>query len=500
MTISNELEAKILRYYHVEKWRVGTISTQLGIHHSVVTRVLSSAGIRQEKRIPTHSIIEPFLPFMIQTLEKFPSLRASRLYEMVRERGYPGGPDHFRYMVSLHRPKRRAEAYLRLRTLPGEQAQIDWGHFGHIVIGRAKRPLMAFVMVLSFSRKIFLRFYLNQRMSNFLDGHEAAFNAFKGIARVHLYDNLRSAVLEREGEAIRFHPTLLDFSSHYRFEPRPVAVARGNEKGRVERAIRYVRDNFFAARQWRDLDDLNEQATKWCEGIASHRPCPEEPTLSVNEVFEQEQSKLLPIPANPFPTQETEEVRIGKTPYARFDLNDYSVPHIFVCRTLTVNATQDTVSILDGVNVIAKHQRSYDKGQQIEDETHIKDLAHTKKQSRLHRGQDRLSKCIPSCQAFLIEAAAQGYSLRTIIAQLLRLLDSYGATELEMAIAEALKREVPHPNVVRLCLEKRREERHQLPPVHLDLPNDKRIRELSVLPHNLNTYDQLQYMENENHD
>ena len=124
----------------------------------------------------------------------------------------------------------KRQAYLRLRTLPGEQAQVDWGHFGHLEIGRARRPLMAFVMVLSWSRMIFLRFFLDARMENFLRGHVAAFAAWGGVARVHLYDNLKSAVLERQGQAIRFNPTLLQFAGHYRTEPRPVAIARGNEK------------------------------------------------------------------------------------------------------------------------------------------------------------------------------------------------------------------------------------------------------------------------------
>jgi transposase len=149
---------------------------------------------------------------------------------------------------------------LRLSTLPGEQGQVDWGHFGHVEIGRARRPLMAFVMVLSYSRQIYLRFFLDARMENFLRGHVGAFTAWNGLPRVLLYDNLKSAVLERQGDAIRFHPTLLAFAGHYRYEPRPVAVARGNEKGRVERAIRYVRDNFFAARAFADLADLNAQA------------------------------------------------------------------------------------------------------------------------------------------------------------------------------------------------------------------------------------------------
>ncbi|HEX8893045.1 MAG TPA: IS21 family transposase [Terriglobales bacterium] len=231
MTIGAELEAKILRYYHVEKWRCGTIAKQLHVHRETVQRVLAHAGLPRHGPPPRPSMIEPYLPFIQQTLEKFPTLTASRLYAMVRERGYEGAPDHFRHRVALHRPRPVAEAFLRLRTLQGEQAQVDWGHFGHIEIGRARRPLMAFVMVLSYSRDIYLRFFLDARMENFLRGHIGAFNTWCGLPRVLLYDNLKSAVLERQGDAIRFHPTLLAFAGHYRFEPRPVAVARGNEKG-----------------------------------------------------------------------------------------------------------------------------------------------------------------------------------------------------------------------------------------------------------------------------
>src|SRR5215470_20344204 len=120
--------------------------------------------------------------------------------------------------------------------------------------------------------------------------------AFNGCARVLLYDNLKSAVLERQGDAIRFHPTLWAFASHYRYEPRPVAIARGNEKGRVERAIRYVRDNFFAARDFVDLEDLNRQAEAWCNGVAADRRCPDQNTLSVREAFAEEQPRLLNVP------------------------------------------------------------------------------------------------------------------------------------------------------------------------------------------------------------
>ena len=175
-------------------------------------------------------MVEPYRAFIIETLTKYPTLRASRLYAMVRERGYPGAPDHFRALVARLRPRPAAQAYLRLRTLPGEQGQVDWAHFGKLSVGRGVRPLMAFVMVLSYSRHLFLRFYFGASMSYFVRGHVDAFTYFDSVPRVLLYDNLRSAVLERCGDAIHFHPRLLELAAHYRFQPRPVAVARGNEK------------------------------------------------------------------------------------------------------------------------------------------------------------------------------------------------------------------------------------------------------------------------------
>jgi transposase len=492
LTIPPELEAKILRYFHVEKWLVGTIAQHLGVHHATVDRVLSQAGLPKAERPHRASLIDPYLPFVLKTLEQYPRLTASRLHAMVRERGYRGGEDHFRHLIAHYRPRAQPEAYLRLRTLPGEQAQVDWGHFGKLTIGKADRTLMAFVMVLSFSRQIFLRFFLDAQMANFLRGHEAAFQAWGGLPRVLLYDNLKSAVLERQGEAIRFHPTLLEFAGHYRFEPRPVAVARGNEKGRVERAIRYVRDSFFAARPWGDLDDLNAQAEVWCQGQAAERPCPEDRSISVREAFAQEQPKLLALPENPFPTDEREVVSAGKTPYVRFDRNDYTIPHTHVQRTLTVLASPTEVRVLDGAAVIASHPRSYDQGKQVEDEAHIAELTARKRQARHHRGTDRLAHAVPNSRELLTRAAERGDNLGSITAALLRLLDHYGAAELEAAIAEALAREVPHPNAVRLALERRREQREQAPPVAVALPDDQRVRDLVVRPHPLDDYDQLQ--------
>ena len=188
---------------------------------------------------------------------------------------------------------------------------------------------------------------------------------------------------------------------------------------------------------------------------------------------------------------------MGKTPYVRFDLNDYSVPHTEVGRSLTVIATQQHVSIVDGATTLATHLRSYDKAAQIEQASHVDNLIAAKKHARHHRGQNYLTHAVPSSTELLNQAAARGYHLRTITLHLLQLLDDYGANELDGAIAIALARDVPHPNAVQLALAQARAARHQLPPVRLHLPPDKRIKELVIRPHALTTYDTLQTLNQE---
>ena len=491
MALTPETEAQILRYHHAERWPIGTIASQLHIHRDSVARVLAQAGLPALTLVRRPAAIDPYLPFILETLTQFPRLRASRLYAMVTDRGYPGRPDHFRHLIARHRPRPKSEAFLRLRTLPGEQMQVDWGHFGHLEIGRARRPLMAFVAVLSWSRQIFLRFYLGAHMENFLRGHVGAFDAWGGIPRVALYDNLKSAVLERQGTIIRFNPTLLALAGHYRFEPRPVAVARGNEKGRVERAIRYIRDAFFAGRSFTDVTDLNAQADAWVIEQAGERRCPEDETLTVSEAFAQERGRLLELPGDPFPTDEIKAVSAGKTPYVRFDLNDYSIPHTGVARTLTVAAALAEVRILDGQTVLATHPRSYDRRQQVEIPAHVAALVLDKHQASAHRGTDQLIQALPASRALLTGAVERGEPLGRTVRALAELLERYGVAELTLAIDEALARGVPHPNAVRLALERRRQAQAAPPPLAVCLPDHVKRRDIPVRPHCLDGYDTL---------
>lgn len=491
MAINKETEVEILRLYHAEGWRQNTIAGQLQLHHSTVARVLARNGVTPKADQVRRSMADPYLPFIKGILEKYPKLNATRLFQMVKERGYPGGVDHFRDIVARYRPGPSREAYLRVRTLPGEQAQVDCGSFGKVTVGAAERRLLAFVMVLSWSRRLFLRFYFGDRTGNFLRGHVEAFEHFQAVPREILYDNLKSAVLERIGSAIHFNPELLSLAGHYRFAPRPVPVARANEKGRVERAIRYVRSSFFAARKFKDIDDLNRQALEWCVTEASERKCPGDRSLTVAEAFESERPALLQLPEASYPVYEREPGFVGKTPYVRFDLNDYSVPHQFVGKRLLVEATLELVSIRDGFTEVAKHKRTFDKGQQVEDPQHINTLVLVKREASRHRGMNRLHHVVPSSTQFFKRAAERGHNMGRLTQLLIELLDLYGAAELEAALCETLATGATHSSAVQQILEGRRKSRGLPPPVPLRFAKDRRIDELDVVPKSLSIYDNL---------
>ena len=484
------LEAEILRLHHVEKWPVGTIANHLHVHHDVVTRVITQDGVLPA-RPQRPARIDAFLPFILESLRRYTGLPASRLYHMCRERGYLGSPDHFRHMVARHRPPRRVEAYLRMSVLPGEMAQVDWAHFGKIQVGRAERALMAFVIVLAYSRRIFLRFFLDQRMENFLRGHVAAFEAFGGLPRVLVYDNLKSAVLDRRGDAILFNPRLVDFSKHYRFEIRPAAVARGNEKGRVERAIRYVRTSFWPARRWRDLDDLNTQAMAWSLGEASERQWPDGKTKTVAMAFAEEQPRLRALPDNAYVTDEVVLVRVGKTPHVRFCSNDYSVPHTLARQLVEVRATLQHVRVIADGRVVAEHVRSFDRGVTIDDPAHIATLKKSKGEARKHRALDRLAQAAPTSQQLFAKLAENGENLGRATQHFVELLEQFGAMALEQAMREALAAGTPHDNSVRCILERERHAAGRPPAIAVDLPDDQRLRDLVVPPHDLRRYDEL---------
>jgi transposase len=489
--ISAEQRAEIRRLYYAEHWKVGTIAAALGVHRDTVLRAIEAERFLGYLARPRSSAVDPYLPFLRETLRQYPRLRATRLYEMLRARGYTASVVQLRRAVARERPAPQAEAYLRLTVMPGEQGQVDWGSFGAVEVGRAQRLLSCFVMVLSWSRALHAVFTLDQTLESFLRGHLEAFATFQGVPRVLLYDNLKSAVLERRGEAIHFHPRLLELCAHYHFAPRPVAVARGNEKGRVERQIQYLRTSFFAARPFRDVDDLNAQFRRWRDEVAHQRRVPGEADLTVGEALQRERAYLLPLPAHPLETDLQRVVRSGKTPYVRFDRNLYSIPHTLVRKPLTLVAGVALVRVLDGEREVARHVRCYDRGACIEDASHIEALVQWKRNARELKGRDRLRACVPQTDALFEVLALRGDNLGFHTSRLLRLLDDYGVDELCEATRLALERGAASSGSIAHLLEQRRRARGLPPPVQVDLPADPRIRDLRITPHRLEDYDAL---------
>ena len=488
--ISEAQRAEIRRLFYAEHWRMGTIASELGLHADSVRGALESARFNT-RTLVRPSPLDPYLGFLRVTLEQYPRLRATRLHEMIAARGFSGSVQQTRRWVQRLRPRPPAEAFLRLHTLPAEQAQVDWGHFGSVQVGRARRSLSAFVMVLSWSRAIHVLFTLDQTLESFLRGHVEAFSYFQGAARTLLYDNLKSAVLARQGTAIEFQPRLLELAGHYHFLPRPCAVARGNEKGRVERQIRFLRDRFFAARAFRDVDDLNAQFLRWREDWAHARPHPEVPEMTVAEALIEERPRLLRLPEHPFECHRVLVRHSGKTPYLRFEGNDYSIPPDLVRKPLTLVATPIEVRILDGSLEVARFARCYDRGQCFEDPRHLAALLASKHAARAPKRRDLLRSALPHAGAFFEAALERGLPLASTASKLQRLLADYGPEKTDAALVLTLRRGTPTPDSVAHWLEQERRRARQKPPIPVELPDRPNVRDLHVPPHDLETYDAL---------
>jgi len=489
--ISDDVRARIRRFYFAEHWRIGTIATELGLHRDTVALAVDTARFANTRFRAVSTLLDPYRDFVRATLEQYPRLRATRLLEMIRGRGYQGSVFPLRRYVRHVRPAPAHEAFFRLSTLPGEEAQVDWGSFGKLRIGRAERALSCFVLVLSWSRATFARFTLDQTLESFLRCHVEAFQCFHGVPRAILYDNLKSVVIERQGDLIRFHNRILELAGHYHFAPKPVAVARGNEKGRVERRIRDLRESFFAARTFSSLADLNRQLDSWIEHVAHQRGVPGHLEKRVVEALGEEQERLLPLPEHPFQTESIRGVSSGKSPYLRFDKNDYSIPHTLVRKPLTLVASESVVRVLDGDAEVARHARSWDKGRQIEDQSHLAALAADKRKARDHRGRNRLFAACPAAHDFLGQVALHGGHMGGTTSRLLRLLDQFGAAELDAALAEAHGRSAFAAQSVAHVLDQRRRARGAPVPLDVTLPSDPRVQNLVVTPHSLDRYDRL---------
>ncbi|WP_284666111.1 hypothetical protein [Myxococcus sp. SDU36] len=260
----------------------------------------------------------------------------------------------------------------------------------------------------------------------------------------------------------------------------------------MERTIRYLRDSFFAARTFHGLDDVNRQLQRWVEEVAHQRRVPGDASgRTVAQALEAERPLLLPLPAHPLPTDVLRPVSSGKTPYVRFDGNDYSIPDGLVRRPLTLVASPTRVRLLDGAEEVASHVRSWDKGAVVEDSSHLAALARRKAHAHELRGRDLLLARCPRAEQLLQALANRGDNLGNHTVKLLALADRYGSAETDTAIAETLARGALGPASVAHILDQRSRKKGAPPPLPHVLPDDPRVREQRVPQHSLNAYDVL---------
>jgi hypothetical protein len=281
----------------------------------------------------------------------------------------------------------------------------------------------------------------------------------------------------------------MELCAHYHFVARPCQVRAGNQKGRVERAIRYVRESFWAGRSFITLAECNRQALVWRDQVAHRRRWPGDDSRTVAEVFAEEQPRLLAHPAHPFPTDLVLPVRAAKTIYVRFDLNDYSIPPEAVGRQLTLIASDTLVRILEGTAEIARHHRTYDRHQLVLDPAHQQAVLRTKRKAFDATPAGRLTLAAPESKVLIDLAFAQGESAGSQTAQLLKLLELYGPPALRRAIGEALERNTPRASSVAFLL--RKLQRSAPAPMAVDLSRHPEAQSIEVRPHDLETYDEL---------
>jgi transposase len=434
-------------------------------------------------RVPRSSKLDPFKGRIVGWLDAHP-LTAQQVFQRLRDAGYAGGISIVKDYVRTVRPRPR-EAFLTLAFAPGELAQVDWGEWGSIAVGDTRRRLSFFVMVLAYSRQMYVEFTLSQTMEQFLAAHLNAFNAL-GVPRKVMVDNLRSAVLRHvRGEPVQFNPRYLDFARHYGFEIVACNVARGNEKGRVERGVGYVKHNFLAGQDLPAFAALNPAVQLWLESVANvrlHRETRRRPA----ELWAEERAHLQPVNPRPFDVGRVIALRANRQFRVTFEANRYSVPARFAGCPVTLKAYPDRVCVYHEQELIARHVRSFERHRDIEDPDHPKALVAQRRHAYDAHVLKRflgLSPLAAQYHAGLLERRGHAIShVRKIVA----LADIHGDEAVVRALADALAFEAFSSEYIAHLIQARARQLPEASPLVLMRRQD--VLDLELPPADLSAY------------
>ena len=355
-----------------EGMSVSAIARRTGLDRKTIRKYIAR-GLEPPAytpRPPKPTLVGPFEPYLRERIVAFPELTASRLLREIRALGYTGGYTVLKDFLRAVRPKTPAAFERRFETPPGKQAQVDFAFFKTAFTDEpeVERIVWLFSMVLGHSRMMWARFVARQDLQTVLRCHVAAFEAFGGVPEQILYDRMKTAVLgEAEdpgqpGKGIAYNAKLLDLAGHYGFLPKACKPYRAKTKGKVERPFRYVREDFFLGRSFRNLEDLNAQFAQWLDQVANVRRHATTGRVVV-EHFAEERGQLKALPAGPFNTVLALERRITREGMVSVAGNLYSVPDSTRRRTVEVQVTADGVNILEDGALIASHPALEGRGQ-----------------------------------------------------------------------------------------------------------------------------------------
>jgi transposase len=485
VTLSLETQATIRRLYFGEHWKRGTIAAQLGVHPDAVERAVGALGPAPRGRPRLHSVLDAYHPFIEETLAQYPRLRATRLFDMCRERGYRGSLQTLRRYVAKSRPVPKTEVFVRSEPLPGEQAQIDWGHVGYLDVPGGRRSLWVFAIVLSYSRLLWAELVFDLTVWSLRRSLLRAAEFFQGTTRQWLFDNPKTVVLERQGDLVRFHPGLLEITSALNVMPALCAVRKPNQKGAIERAIRYLKERFFAARTIHSIEHGNAQLLAFLETIANVRPHPTLPEQTVGEAYEDEKERLLRLPSSMPSAEQLVMAKVDKTASFRFDTNTYSLPPRCARSTVTVAASDTMVRVVDGDNTVAVHNRCWGRRQRVEDPEHRKAILAMKPGAADRKGRDFLRARLPRIDELFQHWLNDGRNIGSMTFRTARLVDLYGPELLNACIDELIERQSHDLGALAvLCERQRKKQPPVLPPVI-----GEHVVERDVLPHDLGDYD-----------
>lgn len=489
--LSAETRAEICRLVRAEHLSMTKVGKILGIHHSTVKNVLNRDGqapivIRVKK-----SHLDNFMPLIHQKLDEYPDIKATVIWRMLNDRGYLGSESTVRHRMRNIRGARPKKAFFPITTFAGDEAQVDWAHFGSMKVGRGERKLSCFIMVLAHSRAVFARFYFDQTLDNFLDGHVEGFRQFGGVPRIIRYDNLKAAVAERHGQNIRFNPSLLDLAAHYAFKPSACNPYSGHEKGRVERTVRYIRESFFCGKEFSTMKAINTALTHWIETVADQRGWPDDRQRKVYEVFEEEKKLLITLPQSHFNSCQERPAKSSKFPFIRFDSNSYSIPYQLAGQVLSLSTSPVEVTIKDRGEVVAVHQRSYSRGEKIVVHEHFARMVEQRPGTMPIAARDYFIKIIPEAEPFFALMTERGASLGAATSKLFALIQTYGKQSVVEAIKQAIARNYGDANYIANICEQEVRSKKKCFRLAVDLPDHLPGSRLTVTPHEASSYDDL---------